>query len=138
MSAVQTAERPSRRMLERQGMTPEQELELLIIEQQADDTYRISRPMHEISFDAPAPGSTEGTVTDVVGVEYDFAGLADGDYDDPKIVSFLPREETNISSSNVPHGTTGGYRNHKCRCVPCTSAQRKAVAEYRARRSAQS
>ena len=26
----------------------------------------------------------------------------------------------------IEHGTAGGYRNHKCRCQPCTEAHRIA------------
>lgn len=31
------------------------------------------------------------------------------------------------------HGTLGGYRNHKCRCVPCTEANRLYQADHRLR-----
>lgn len=30
------------------------------------------------------------------------------------------------------HGTTGGYRNHDCRCGPCTQANTEHVAHWRA------
>lgn len=121
--ATLAAKPPSRRMLERMGMNPEQELELLIREQQKDDTYFVDRPAGEISLDAPAP-DRGGTVADLIGVTEDgviflgeslgISGLAD------------PRR--------VPHGTLGGYTNHRCRCVPC----RKANTAYRRRKRAES
>lgn len=120
MSAVTTAKRLSRRSLERQGMTPEEELELLIAEQQADDTHIIRKPLNELSLDAPAPGGL-GLVSDFIGVD-----------EDGEIISFLPREEGLIAGSKIPHGTRGGYTNYRCRCNPCRSAN----AEYvRARRA---
>ena len=117
------AKPPSRRMLERMGMTPEEELALLIREQQKDDTYFIDRPAGEVSLDAPAPDHS-GTVSDLIGVDEDgrivlgesigISGLAD-----PRL---------------VPHGTLGGYTNHRCRCTPC----RKANTEYRRKKRAES
>ena len=41
-----------------------------------------------------------------------------------------------MGTTNIPHGTTNGYRRHACRCVLCKEAQRKAVAAQRARRKA--
>lgn len=121
--ATFAAKPPSRRMLERMGMTPEQELELLIREQQKDDTYFIDRPAGEVSLDARAPGGS-GTVADLIGVDEDgmvFLGesLGSSCFADPRL---------------VPHGTLGGYTNHRCRCTPC----RRANTEYRRRRRAES
>lgn len=31
-----------------------------------------------------------------------------------------------VVMSNIPHGTTGGYGNHKCRCDACKKAHRIA------------
>ena len=31
------------------------------------------------------------------------------------------------------HGTAGGYTNHKCRCEPCTEANKKAHIKWRDR-----
>ncbi len=35
------------------------------------------------------------------------------------------------TSSEIPHGTTNGYRRHECRCDACTDAQRASQREYR-------
>lgn len=32
----------------------------------------------------------------------------------------------------VPHGTRGGYTNHRCRCTLCRAAQAMYVADYKA------
>ena len=114
--ATLAAKPPSRRMLERTGMTPEQELELLIREQQKDDTYFIDRPAGEVSLDAPAPDHS-GSVSDLIGVDEDgyiFLGesLGNSGLADPRV---------------IPHGTLGGYTNHRCHCGPC----RQANTEFR-------
>lgn len=36
------------------------------------------------------------------------------------------------SSEGIRHGTTGGYRNHGCRCDLCRAAQRESLRRYRA------
>lgn len=120
--AVLAAKPLSRRMLERMGMTPEQELELLIREQQKDDNYFIDRPAGEVSLDAPAPDHS-GTVSDLIGVDEDgriFLGesLGNSCLADPRV---------------IPHGTLGGYTNHRCRCTPC----RQANTEYRRKKRAE-
>ena len=33
----------------------------------------------------------------------------------------------------IPHGTRGGYSNHKCHCPDCTAAAAKANREYNAK-----
>jgi hypothetical protein len=38
-------------------------------------------------------------------------------------------------ASDRRHGTTNGYTNLRCRCVPCTEANRAATADRRHRRS---
>ena len=116
-----------RRTLERQGMTPEQELELLVREQQADDTYFIDRKEGEISLNAPTP---DGRVSmgDLIGVGEEGETL----------VFFRPHSDTRFDDQKTQHGTIYGYRRLRCRCVPCTVAQSKAVREYRARKKAES
>lgn len=112
----------SRRMLERMGMTPEEELELLIREQQKDDTYFIDRPAGEVSLDAPAPW---GRIGDLLHLGEDGVASLGGErlchsgLTDPRM---------------VPHGTLGGYTNHRCRCTPC----RQANTEYRRKKRAES
>lgn len=119
-----------RRTLERTGMTPEQELELLISEQAADNVFFIRKPAGEISLDGPAPGGQDGHVVDFLGVEYDFDAF------DPdaqgELVDFLPREEQSLFAVGIPHGTWSTYVNRKCRCRPCTDA---AAAYFRQRRA---
>lgn len=36
----------------------------------------------------------------------------------------------------IPHGTSGGYTNHRCRCGECRAAFRVSVTASRARRRA--
>lgn len=123
MQAVAT--RPRRRTLERTAMTPEQELELLIAEQQADDTYFIDRPAGEISLDAPSPDG-RSTISDLIGV----------DEEGNLVVFFRPHSDTAFDVQKMQHGTIYGYRRLRCRCFRCTTAQAIAVADYRARRKA--
>jgi hypothetical protein len=127
-----TATRPSRRTLERRGMTPDEELELLIAEQQADDVYFVRKPLGEISLEAPAPGGFEGSVSDYIGLEFDFDAF------DPdasgEVVSYLPRSEESLFAVGFPHGTFNAYNNHKCRCTKCKSF----FADYRRRKRAES
>lgn len=35
-----------------------------------------------------------------------------------------------MSRREAQHGTTWRYRDHHCRCEPCTEAQRVAMADY--------
>lgn len=111
-----------RRTLERQGMTPEEELQLLVQEQKADDTYIVYRPNWTVSLDGPATGA-EGIVSDYLGTD-----------EDGELINFLPRERSALTMpALIPHGTLGGYNNHKCRCCKC----RAAVAEYRRNKRAE-
>jgi hypothetical protein len=115
MSAVEAVKPLRRRALERQGMTREQELELLVQEQQADDIYAISRPAREISFDAPS--STRSWLS--VG---NFIAEVDG-----QVVSFLPRRQESLFFVSFKHASFDAYNNHGCRCRPC----KNFMAEYR-------
>ena len=36
--------------------------------------------------------------------------------------------------NEVPHGTAGGYTNHRCRCVECRRAWSLHISEYRTKR----
>lgn len=127
MSVAMTACRQARRALERTAMTPEQELELLIAEQQADDTYYVDRPAGEISLDAPAP-SGDGTLGDLVG--YDDSG---------ELVCFAPVPRASSPIGNAgQHGTIYAYMRLRCRCAPCTDANSSYMRMYRARKRAQS
>ncbi len=123
--ATLAAKPPSRRTLERMGMTPEQELELLIREQQKDDTYFIERQPGEISLNAPwHAGGELREVGDLLQVDED------------GVVSFGGEQFGHSALADprlVPHGTLGGYTNHHCRCARC----RKANAEYRRKKRAE-
>jgi hypothetical protein len=33
--------------------------------------------------------------------------------------------------TSIPHGTRGGYTNHRCRCDLCRHAQREYIGAYR-------
>lgn len=108
-------------------MTPEQELELLINEQQKDDTYYVDRPSGEISLDAPTPDGV-ATMGDLVGID-----------DEGEItVFFRPPPGALFENQGPQHGTIYAYRRLRCRCVKCKKAQSTAVAEYRARRKTES
>jgi hypothetical protein len=131
MSTLMAPPAPRRRTLERTGMTPEQELELLIREQEVDDTFFVRKAAGEISLEGPAPGGLSGTVSDFLGIAYDFDNL------DPdaqgEMVDFLPREEKSLFSVGVPHGTMSTYTHHKCRCVKCKAS----FATYRRQKRAE-
>lgn len=122
MLAATVARPRRRRSLERATMTPEEELELLVAEQQADDTHFIRKQLGEISYDGPAP-RLDGNVEDYVGVDEDGA-----------FVSFLVGAGESLFSVNVPHATFNAYNNLKCRCLKC----RKFMTEYRRLRRAES
>jgi hypothetical protein len=100
-------------------VTPEEELELLIEEQRRDDTH-IVRPErgYAFSLDAPTPDG-DGVLGDCVGVD------ADGE-----IVCLLPRRRGDVMG-HIPHGTTGGYTNHRCRCRRCRDAHAAYMRAYR-------
>ena len=94
-------------------MTREEELQRLIEEQRKDDTYEV-RPERHVSFslDATLPGSTELTFADVVGIDVD-----------GQVRIFAPRPMGHVLvGSKIPHGTSGGYTNWKCRCASCRKA----------------
>jgi hypothetical protein len=138
MSAL--AEAPlRRRTLERTGMTPEQELELelLISEQEADDTYFVRKPVGEVSLDRPALSSGfierysgDPTFFDFVGIEYDFDSF--GPHAQGQFVDFLPRERESLFAVGVKHGVRSTYTNLKCRCTPCRAANSAFIRERRA------
>jgi hypothetical protein len=107
MSVVEATKPLRRRALERQGMTEEVELELLIQEQEVDDVYWISRPPKEVSFDGPAPQW---------GLVSDFVAEIEGE-----VVSFLPRSDESVFLVSFKHSTFDAYNNHGCRCRPCKS-----------------
>lgn len=125
--AVATAVRPRRRRsLERMAMTPEQELELLIAEQHADDTYYVDRHEGEISLDAPSPDG-HSTLGDMIGV----------DEDGELIVFFSAHSGTAFDTQRSQHGSLYGYRRLGCRCAPCKRANATYMREYRAARRAE-
>ena len=146
-------------------LTPQQELEQLVAEQQADDTFYVVRPHGEISLDSPSP-SGEGTIgTELVGYDpwddvdealdnaellgRDPWALVDAAIDahvDPvevayggEIVSFLrPRRgDVLLDPQSIVHGTIAAYRNRGCRCVDCKAANTRHVSEWRARKRAE-
>lgn len=128
MSAVVMAPRaPRRRTLERTGMTPEQELELLIREQEADDTFYVDRPSHIISLDASSPAG-EGTLADLIGYDPETG---------EQIVCF-PLPATPPLANADQHGTNYAYMNLKCRCRPCKDANSSYMREYRRNMSSKS
>jgi hypothetical protein len=100
-----------RRTLERGEMTREEELELLIAEQAADDTYHIRQPEGVLSLQSAAPAAFEGTIEDYIGVD-----------ETGSLVSFLPRVEESLFSVGFVHGTLTAYKKRKCRCTKCRAA----------------
>lgn len=119
MSAVQAEQPLRRRALERQGLTPEVELQLLIQEQQADDVYFVGKQPKVVSLDSPAPKGD--------GVVSDFVGVIEG-----QIVSFLPRGEESLFLISVNHASFDAYNNKGCRCRQCKTF----MAEYRRQKRA--
>lgn len=97
-------------------MTPEQELELLIREQEADDTYFIDRPADHVSLDV---------VRDLIMVDPETGEL---------IVDF-PLPPTPPLANAHQHGTNYGYMHLKCRCRPCKDANSSYMREYRRSRA---
>jgi hypothetical protein len=154
--AALTAARPRRlTALERMAMTPEQELERLVAEQEADDThYQITSGTAyewQVSLDALAPTGDGGTIgAELVG--RDPWDLVDACIDiglDPAEVAYsgdishtLPRRRGLLAGgglidpTQIPHATAGGYQNHKCRCRPCKTAWATYSRERRAARRA--
>ena len=139
--------RLSRRTLERTGMTREQELELLMQEQAADDTPYLTTPGWQVSLDAPVDdghGTASSVGAEMVGrdpwplveaavdLRLDPAELAyAGD-----LVDYLPprRGEALSDPRKIPHGTAGGYTNHKCKCSRCRGAYAALRRQGRAAR----
>jgi len=103
-----------RRALEKQGMTREQELELLIQEQQADDIYTVSSGISgRISLDGSV--SSGEPVSELVGIV------------DGQILSFLPRSRESLFLVSLKHASFDAYNNKGCRCRQC----KNFMAEYR-------
>lgn len=143
---MSTATRPARAPL-----TPEQELELLVAAQEADDTHRIQTPNSswQVSLDAPDPNGEGSIGAELVG--RDPWGLVDDCIDlglDPSEVAYSGELVDTVPSgrgllggglidaTQIPHGTAGGYQNHKCRCIPCTNAWATYKRERRAAKKA--
>lgn len=144
---------PSARPLTRRrtaDMTLEQELELLIAEQAAGDTHYVDTPGWQVSLDANAPSGEGGSIGgELVG--RDPWDLVDAALDlglDPAEVAFsgdlidaLPHRRGLlvgglIDATQIPHATAGGYQNHRCRCIPCTTAWATYSRERRAAKKA--
>jgi hypothetical protein len=125
MSAATLAAAPlRRRTLERTGMTPEQELELLIVEQRKDDNYFIDRENGMYSLDAPWGETT--TLLDLVGVD-----------DEGEIVVCFRPEVLLGNPQSLTHGLRSTYVKHECRCKKCSKANSTYISKYRARRQAE-
>ena len=95
-------------------MEAQTELDQLIAEQQQDDTDTIKREFRgQVPF-------TNG-IANCIGMDTD-----------GEIVTYWPRppKGTLLVGTAPWHGTYGGYKNHKCRCIPCKAAN----AEYVQRR----
>lgn len=90
------------------------ELDQLITEQEADDTY-IVRP----EFREQVP------LTDLLS---NHIGVEGGE-----IVTNLPRPArgTLLIGAVTWHGTRTGYNNHKCRCAPCKAANTDYMRQRR-------
>lgn len=119
MSAVQAVAPLRRRALERIGMSPEQEMELLEREQKADDTYFVDRKEGEISLDAPAPNGL-GKVGDLLGRD-----------EEGQIVCFMALPANGIFDPSA-HGSLYAYQRLGCRCNKCKGARAEYQRNYRA------
>lgn len=130
-------------------MTREEELELLIAEQERDDTSFISTPTMQVSLDAPVLG-TDGPST--VGAEFvgrDPWELVDAAIDlglDPAEVAYSgtlvdhvsQRGEALADPRKIAHGTLHGYTRQKCKCARCKGAMAAWKKQRRAELRAQS
>lgn len=97
------------------------ELEALIAEQEADDTYAVSPERNVMPF-------TDG-IANSIGMQLD-----------GELVSFEHLNRPHGLVLREPatyHGTDGGYTNNRCRCVPCRDAHSAALRSYRLRRREQ-
>lgn len=124
MSVLEAVAPLRRRALERQGLTPETEMQLLIQEQEADDVFFVrheaNRPETFMSFDGFVSGSR-----DLVS---DFIAEVDGE-----VVSYLPRSmNESLFCVSFRHSTFDAYNNKGCRCRQCKSF----MAEYRRQKRA--
>lgn len=94
------------------------ELERLIAEQEKDDSTVVFGEKgheHDVSIEG-----MENALT------------VDGD---GEVVVSLPRERGSILVGAATwHGTRAGYTKHGCKCIPCTEANTKYIAAYRARK----
>lgn len=107
-----------------QTETPEQELERLIREQEADDTPLV-RPEGRLTFSLDATWNTQDP-----GGDDSFANLI-GITEQGEIISFIrPARGEVLNGTASYHGTDGGYTNQRCRCTKC----RKAHSEAHSRR----
>lgn len=95
-------------------METQSELDRLMAEQRQDDTGTIKPEFRgQVPF-------TRG-IANCIGIDTD-----------GEIVTYWPRppKGTLLVGSAPWHGTYGGYKNHKCRCVPCRAANAER-ARYR-------
>lgn len=109
----------------------ESELERLIAEQSADDTYFARPEQQNVSLE---------TVSEYVGIsDTYFAGTDDEHYsygdEDQGVYSFLkPERGTVLVEGASWHGTRYGYERKSCRCNRCKETQKKRVRAQRERR----
>lgn len=99
-------------------MTREEELERLIAEQAADDTYVIRGESSTVNIDSVSNFLT----TDDGGV----------------VCNIPPRRGTilkpPIREDEPWHGTFDGYNNHRCRCARCRAFKAQKQREWRERK----
>jgi hypothetical protein len=149
MAALAT--RPRRlTALERTLMTPEQELERLILEQEADDIYWVRPQDSGVSLDMSYMSQVHDGPPRLVGemVGRDPWDLVDAAIDlglDPTELAFAgdlvdclqPRRGDVLTDPrNTDHGTINAYANAKCRCLKCRAANAQYMRDYRAARKA--
>lgn len=109
----------------------ESELERLIAEQSADDTYFARPEQQNVSLE---------TVSEYVGIsDTYFAGTDDEHYsygdEDQGVYSFLTPERGSVLVEGASwHGSNYGYTQKKCRCDRCTEAAKEAKRAWRAKR----
>lgn len=109
----------------------ESELERLIAEQSADDTYFARPEQQNVSLE---------TVSEYVGIsDTYFAGTDDEHYsygdEHQGVYSFLTPERGSVLVEGASwHGTDHGYTRKKCRCDRCKTAHKEAQRAWRAKR----
>lgn len=107
------------------------ELERLIAEQEADDTDFVRPELQAVSLEAVGE-YIGGNDTYFSGTEDEHYSFGD---EDNGIYSFLEPQKGDVLVGGASwHGTFHGYTRRRCRCKPCTEANKIHQREVRKKR----